>query len=110
MAWLVNLWRTEPTRIIGFATAAVAFAVAFGVQLTTQQQTAILGLVSALLIVLGAEVTRSQVDSPQTVTDKVSGAYGAGQADAIEHAAVLATFQHEQATKTTPRYDDPEPK
>jgi hypothetical protein len=103
MQWLINLWRTEPARIVGFATALVAFLVAFGVQFSTQQQVGILGLVSALLIVLGAEVTRSQVDSPQTVTDKATAAYGQGQADAGDVPA-------EQVTKTTPWYDDPEPK
>lgn len=61
MARLLGLWRREPARVIGLATALVAFLVAFGVELTTGQQVSILGLVSAGLIFLGAEATRSRV-------------------------------------------------
>ena len=73
MQYLIGLWAREPARIIGFATAAVAFAVAFGVELTTDKQVAILGLVSAILIVLGAEITRSQVTSPATMERIANG-------------------------------------
>jgi hypothetical protein len=61
MARLLGLWRREPARVIGLATALVAFLVAFGVELTTGQQVSILGPVPAGLIFLGAEATRSRV-------------------------------------------------
>ena len=71
MAAILALWSREPARIVGFATALIALLVAFGVQLDTGQQVAILGFVSALLILAGAEVTRSQVSSPATVAKLV---------------------------------------
>lgn len=61
MSLLVNLWKTEPARVVGFITALIALLVAFGVELSSDQQSAILGIVAAVLILLGSEVTRAQV-------------------------------------------------
>jgi hypothetical protein len=61
MQFLVDLWRREPVRIIGFVQTAVILAVAFGLNLTADQQAAILAFVAAILALLGAEVGRSQV-------------------------------------------------
>lgn len=58
---LVDLWAREPARIVGLVVALLALLVAFGVDITTEQQTAIVGIVTAILIVLGAELTRSKV-------------------------------------------------
>jgi hypothetical protein len=62
---LVSLWLREPARIVGLVTAVLALLVAFGVGVTEHQQEAVVGVVSALLILLGGEVTRSRV-SPAT--------------------------------------------
>lgn len=71
METLIDLWRKSPARIVGFVTALLALLVAFGVQVTTDQQVAILGIVSAVIILLGGEVTRSQVYSPNTFDEVV---------------------------------------
>jgi len=62
MQYLLDLWRREPARIVTFVQMVLIVAVSvFGVQLTGEQQTAIIGLVSAGIILLGGEITRSQV-------------------------------------------------
>lgn len=61
MEKLIALWAREPARIVGLVVAGLALLVAFGVDITTEQQTAIVGIVTAILIVLGAELTRSKV-------------------------------------------------
>jgi hypothetical protein len=62
MSYLMDLWRREPARIVTFVQMVLVVAVSvFGVQLTGEQQTAILGLVMAAIVLLGGEVTRSQV-------------------------------------------------
>mgnify|MGYP000034904111 FL=1 len=62
MAYLIGLWQREPARIVTFVQMVLVVAVSvFGVQLTGEQQTAILGLVMALIVLLGGEVTRSRV-------------------------------------------------
>lgn len=61
MSKLLDLWMREPARIVGLVTAAIALLVSFGVELSGQQQAAIVGAVIAVLVVLGAEVTRSRV-------------------------------------------------
>lgn len=62
MQYLLDLWRREPARIVTFVQMVLVVAVSvFGVSLTGEQQTAIIGLVSAGIILLGGEVTRSQV-------------------------------------------------
>jgi len=83
MAWLVNLWRTEPARVVGFITALVALLVAFGVELSSDQQNAILGIVAAVLILLGSEVTRSQVTPTAKAEEDVAEAYNVGLYTAV---------------------------
>ena len=58
---MLGLWMREPARIVGLVTAVLALLVSFGVEITGQQQAAIVGIVIAILVVLGAEVTRSRV-------------------------------------------------
>ena len=72
MTAILTLWSKEPARIVGFVTAGLTLLVAFGVQLNNGQQVAILGFVSALLILAGAEVTRSIVSSPDTVAKQAA--------------------------------------
>lgn len=61
MSRLIALWAAEPARIVGLVVAVLALLVAFGVQISTEQQTAIVGAVTAIIVVLGAEITRSKV-------------------------------------------------
>ena len=61
MSKILDLWMREPARIVGLVTAALALLVSFGVEISGQQQAAIVGAVIAVLVVLGAEVTRSRV-------------------------------------------------
>jgi hypothetical protein len=57
----------EPSLIIGTITAALVLLVQFGVDITGDQQQAILGFASALLVLVGAAVTRQNVASPATL-------------------------------------------
>ncbi|MGE5229465.1 MAG: hypothetical protein ACM3MJ_07070 [Deltaproteobacteria bacterium] len=62
MTYLLDLWRREPARIIAFAQMLlVVLVTVFGIQLTGEQQAAIVGLVAAFLALLGGEITRSRV-------------------------------------------------
>jgi hypothetical protein len=56
----------EPS-LIGTITAALVLLVQFGVDITGDQQQAILGFASALLVLVGAAVTRQNVASPATL-------------------------------------------
>ena len=94
MGNLWNLWGREPAMVLALVQTGIVLAVSFGLRLTPEQTGAILAMTA---VVLGL-ITRSQVSSPQTVTAKTGAAYGAGQADAIEHAAVLATFDQSRAS------------
>lgn len=51
----------EPALIVGAVEALVVLAVAFGVPITGDEKAAIIGAVSAVLMLVGAVVTRSQV-------------------------------------------------
>ena len=51
----------EPALVVGVVLAVVGLASAFGLGLTDGQQDAIVALVGAVLALLGAGVTRSQV-------------------------------------------------
>jgi hypothetical protein len=61
----------EPALAVGAVTAAVgailALLVAFGLDLTTEQTTAVLGAATFLAPLVSAWFTRSRVYSPQTV-------------------------------------------
>jgi hypothetical protein len=62
MSYLLSLWQREPARIVTFVQMVLIVAVSvFGVNLSGEQQVAIIGLVSAGIVVLGGEVTRSRV-------------------------------------------------
>ena len=62
-----GLFGREPSLIIGTITAALVLAVQFGVDITDSQQQAILGFASAVLVLVGAAVTRQNVTSPATL-------------------------------------------
>ncbi len=61
MQKLVDLWLAEPARIVGLVTAVLALLVAFNVPVTDAQQQAITGIVVAVLVLIGAEITRARV-------------------------------------------------
>lgn len=86
MEKLLELWKKEPARIVGFVVALLAVLTAFGVQLTMEQQAAIVGIVVALLALLGTEVIRAQVYSPATHEDAVAKAFDDGHAAGTESA------------------------
>ena len=70
MQYLLDLWRREPARIVSFVQMLLIVLVSvFGVNLTGEQQIAIVGLVSAAIILLGGEVTRANVYAPANVED-----------------------------------------
>jgi hypothetical protein len=69
---LLNLWLREPARLVSFTTAFLALVVAFGVQVTTEQQSAIVGLVIAVVSIVGGEITRANVYAPNTVSEIVA--------------------------------------
>ncbi len=66
----------EPAAIVasvtGAATAIIALVVAFGLDLTADQQTAILGVVAVAAPLIAGVVIRSKVFAPATVADIVS--------------------------------------
>jgi quinol-cytochrome oxidoreductase complex cytochrome b subunit len=62
-----NFWQREPAIIVGVVTAALTLATAFGLGLTADQQTAILGFVGAGLALIGSLVVRSQVTPTATI-------------------------------------------
>lgn len=51
----------EPALIMGLVTAAIDLVVAFGLPLAVDQRTAIVGVVSAVLALIGAFVVRQSV-------------------------------------------------
>jgi uncharacterized membrane protein len=73
MTAILDLWSKSPARIVAFVAAVLVLLVAFGVQITTGQSEAILGAVGALITLLGGEITRSQVTSPNTVAELKTG-------------------------------------
>lgn len=58
---MLNLIRREPALIVGIVVAVITLIVAFGVPIDNGQKSAIVGLVGAILSLLGAGVTRSKV-------------------------------------------------
>jgi uncharacterized membrane protein (UPF0136 family) len=61
MQGLLDLWRREPALITGFVQAILVLAVAFGLNVTVEQQGAILAFTAAALALVGAGITRSRV-------------------------------------------------
>lgn len=75
--------RENPARVIAILTAGIAVAIAFGMNITTEQQTAILMLAGAIF---GAgEITRSQVTPTNKIERKIDEAAAAtpGPADNV---------------------------
>lgn len=72
MQKLLELWLREPARIVSFATSFLALLVAFGVQITTDQQVAIVGIIVTVVALVGGEVTRANVYAPNTVSEIVA--------------------------------------
>ena len=54
---VVNLWETEPVAVSGLVTVALDAAVAFGAPISPDQKTAVIGVVSAI----GVLIARSKV-------------------------------------------------
>lgn len=67
MGKLLELWGREPARVVTFVEILVFLLVSFGVPITGEQQVQIIAIVGAFIVLLGGEVTRSQVSSPATV-------------------------------------------
>lgn len=75
---------TEPATIVGSITAAataiIALLVAFGMDLTQDQQNAILGVVAVAAPVIAAVIIRGKVYAPKTVQEQVNAAAVSGEA------------------------------
>lgn len=75
---------TEPATIVGSITAAataiIALLVAFGMDLTQDQQNAILGVVAVAAPVIAAVIIRGKVYAPKTVQEQVNAAAVTGEA------------------------------
>ena len=61
MSKIINLLRNEPALVVGVVVAVLTLLVAFGVHLSDGQNTAIQGLITALLALIGAGAIRAQV-------------------------------------------------
>ena len=61
----------EPALVVGLVGAVIALALAFGLDLSVQQQGAIMAVVVAVLAV----ITRQSVTPNATVAEKVADAY-----------------------------------
>ena len=84
MARLLELWQREPARVVAFVTAILAVAAAFGLPITDDQQVKTIAAVAAALFLLGsAEVTRSQVSSPATVSREKAASFSNGFDDGV---------------------------
>lgn len=74
--------QTEPSTIIGtitgLAAAVVAALIAFGVDLSQDQQNALLGLVAVVAPIVAGVLIRSKVFAPATVEKLTTKAYQAG--------------------------------
>ena len=69
-----DIWQKEPALITAFVTAIIVLAVTFGVPISEEQKNAILGVLSALLMLGGAVAVRNTVYSPNTVETEVKPA------------------------------------
>lgn len=70
-----NLWNAEPTLILAVVQAGLALGMAFGLNISAQQMALILTFSGAVL----ALVNRSQVTSPQTLSDMTPKTLAAAQ-------------------------------
>lgn len=82
MTNILDRIKNEPAAITGAVVAAITLAVAFGVPISSDQRSAIVGIVGAVLSLLGAGVVRSQVTPTRKVesTDTPDPAAVADQA------------------------------
>jgi len=86
----------EPALVIGLITAAVASVLvllaAFGVQLTPEQQVAVIGVIAGVGPLITAIISRTKVTSTATVVQVVApdGAILAGPASSLETGTVIA--------------------
>lgn len=64
-----GIFGKEPAMILGAVTAMLVLLVQFGVDINQDQQQAIIGVVSAVLVLVGAYVTRQNVTSPATLRE-----------------------------------------
>lgn len=78
----------EPAQIIGYltgaATAVIALLVAFGLDLTQEQQAAILGVVAVVAPVVAGLVIRSAVFSPNSAQNAADQAAKTGVAPQLK--------------------------
>lgn len=74
IARLAAVVRREPARLVGVVLAGIALASSFGFTLTSDQSSAIVAFVGALLALGGVEVIRGQVTPNETVAAKVEAA------------------------------------
>lgn len=65
MNTLIDRIRREPALVIGLVLAVIGVASSFGLGITDGQSDAIVALAGAVLALLGAGVTRSQVSPKQ---------------------------------------------
>lgn len=74
---------TEPSVIVGSltaaATAVIALVVAFGADLTQDQQSALLGVVAVAAPIIASIVIRGKVWSPESAQREVDRAAATGQ-------------------------------
>lgn len=73
-------FNTEPAQIVGYltsaATAIIALLVAYGFDISQDQQSAILGVVAVVAPVVAALLIRSRVYAPETVQEIVKDVSG----------------------------------
>ena len=67
----LNIWQAEPAMVIGLVTAVLALVVSFGIPVSQDQRDAIVGVVSAVLILLGAVVVRANVYPAAKIEGKI---------------------------------------
>lgn len=95
MAGLLDLWKREPTLILAVVQSIVLLLVAFGVNITAEQQGAIFAVVAAILALVTGVTIRSQVYSPASV-------------EQIRN-ETMSTDQIRSRLGITPTPDDPNP-
>ena len=67
----LNIWQAEPAMVIGLVTAVLALVVSFGIPVSQDQRDAIVGVVSAVLILIGAVVVRANVYPAAKIEGKI---------------------------------------